>query len=123
MRELLIFSIFALLITVAFGVVVAVILSNGLSRITSNQSRQNERHAKQIDSLLDRLVSIDWEKYVVMQSLKEPDEGSFEVPIDEDSETTVVSTNWGRTLRERTGLTADEEKILAEDFPDERSGN
>ena len=123
MRELLIFSIFALLITVAFGVVVAVILSNGLSRITSNQSRQNERHAKQIDSLLDRLVSIDWEKYVVMQSLKEPDEGGFEVPIDEQDETTVVRTNWGRTLAERQTLTADEEKILAEDFPDERSGN
>jgi hypothetical protein len=119
---LLIFSIFALIVTVAFGVSVALILSNGLSRITSNQSRQNERHAKQIDTLLDRLVAIDWEKYAVLQTLKEDDVGGFEAPGDTDEDTVVVRTNWGRTLTERTDLTADEEKILAEDFPDERRG-
>jgi hypothetical protein len=62
----------------------------------------------------------------VLQSIKEPDEGGFEVPgDDEDEAATMVRTNWGRLvpLGERTTLTADEEVLLAEDFPDERPGN
>jgi hypothetical protein len=118
---LLIFGIVAVILIVGFCVAVTVLVSRALTDVIQMSDRMHKRSTEEQDKLLDRLVAIDWERYAALQTLKEPDEGGFEVPGEDDSETTVVRTNWGKLLHERTELTADEEVLLAEDFPDERT--
>lgn len=118
MTALLIFGIVGMILTVSFGVTITVLVSRALSSAFRTVDSMNERNGKHIDTLLDRLVAIDWEKFAALKAMEDPQEGGFFEPGGDEEETGVeVRTSWGTLsrLRERTELTADEERLLAED--------
>jgi hypothetical protein len=125
----LIVSIVALILFVGFGVAVAVIISHALRDAFLTLDRAQQRHTKQQDKLLDRLMTIKWEDYVATRSVDEADEGGFIAPgEDEDGgETEIIppAPRWGSlsALRERMVTTPDEQALLDEDFPEVPSAN
>lgn len=121
MTALLISSILLTVLSVASSVLITVLSFKASSRAFQTLDSMQARHVQQVDVLLDRLVAIDWEKFAVLKSMQDPEVGGFFEPgSDEEDEKSSRGGEWGSlsTLRERTRLTADEERLLAEDFPD-----
>jgi hypothetical protein len=119
MIALLIFGIISLILTVSFGVTITVLVSKALSDAFRTINAMSKRNGEQIDKLLDRLVAIDWEKYATLRSLEDAEEGAFIPPSDGQEEGGLEKPRrFPRlaALRERTELTPDEERLIAEDF-------
>lgn len=118
MSATVLISIIAMILVVIFGVSITVLVSKALSNAFRTLDRMHERNGQHVDTLLDRLVAIDWEKFAALKAMEDPAEGGFIVPEDQQEEGSIeVPRKWGslRALRERTTLTPDEERLLAED--------
>lgn len=129
MTALLILSILSLAVLSATLILIAVKLSEALTKSVYVTDRAHERWVKQTDRLLDRLVTRNWEEYAALRELDEPNTGGFFEPAerdeDEDDEVPLPKSNvrfrWGAAddTQEFTPRSADEEKIMSEDFDDE----
>lgn len=120
MTALLILGIVALVLTVTFGVLITVLVSQSLSRAFLALDRMHLRNAKHLDSVLNRLMAIRWEDYAALASItEEAEDGAFLSPEDQmDDDEKPTPTNWGHLsrLRERISLTSEEAELLDEDF-------
>ena len=84
------------------------------------------RQSGQLDTVLDRLVALDWEKLAALRSVEGEQEGGFFPPdLDEDQiQRDEEASRWAslRELRlrgDRMTPTSEEQALLDEDFPDE----
>ena len=99
------------------------------SRTLETLDSVHERQSRQLDSTLDRLVALDWEKLAALRSADTEDVGGFFPPAEpeEGEQEEQEGGRWGalRELRlrgERMAPTAEEQALLDEDFPDEAEG-
>jgi hypothetical protein len=98
--------------------------SRSLSKLVSYIEHESARHDQQIERLLDRLTTIKWEDFAALTTIqKDDDEGGFLTPEEQVTEAhTAVEEpgRWGPLSRaaRSNNLTATEQDLLAEDFPD-----
>jgi hypothetical protein len=98
--------------------------SNALASLISfDQRAQQEResHRTQVQGLIDRLMSGDWEAVRLHEGAAETEEGGFFAPSEQtDEQATEIlppRASWGtaRTAQERADLLDEVESLAAED--------
>lgn len=106
-------------------VLVAVLCFRNADKAYLTLNSMHIRQQKQLDSVLDRLMTIRWEDYVATTMMEPTEEGGFFPPTadgDDESDEEAGSWNALRSLR-RPGKvehhTPEEQALLDEDFPDE----
>src|SRR4029077_5431986 len=113
-----IFAAFSSICFCATIAAVTVLFSRMLSTISRERDREQSRHHREVQSLLDRLATIKWEDYAALRSISEPEQegGFFEpgenTPEDDEREPAVQVISpglWGRLHR-------NESELLDEDF-------
>lgn len=122
LTTLLIFGCIAVTMLGASLVLVAVKISQTSSNAIFALTRQHERHAQQLDRLLDRLMSRDWEQYLVLRDTDAAEGGDFITPSTEDEDGGIVTpTPWGRLSRsfEVPASGTEEAAMVEEDFAEE----
>lgn len=109
-------------------VLIAVLCFRNADKAYLTLNSMHIRQQKQLDRVLDRLMTIRWEDYVATQSIEPSDEGGFFPPTSREEEQAdnddVETGSWGalRGLRRPQrvdGVTDEERALLDEDFPDE----
>lgn len=104
----------ALLVT---AVCVTVLFSRALQTAVSLTDRVHTKSTKQIESLCDRLMAVDYTQFHTMREERETEEGGQILPTDEtpDEDGEFLLTQLSEDeLRQM----ANERQLLAEDFPD-----
>lgn len=130
MNASVLISIIALILTFATCVSITVLVSRALSNAFRTIESMHDRMQSANDKTLDRLMTIRWEDYVSVQTLQDDQEGGFFTPEEQGEEiqsgTEVVEpSRWGAlsTLSSRLEALDNEQKLLDEDFPDERKAS
>lgn len=109
-------------------VLVAVLCFRNADKAYLTLNSMHIRQQKQLDRVLDRLMTIRWEDYVATQMMEPTEEGGFFPPSDSEGdggdESDEETGSWGalRTLRRPGAVehhTPEERALLDEDFPDE----
>lgn len=114
MTASVVISIVALIVVSVTCVSITVLVSKALSSAFSTLNAMHARSGKQMDSVLDRLVALDWEKLAALRSIDEPTEGGFYSPDEQLAPVEVQPpARWGSI---QSMFTEDEEALLAEDF-------
>ena len=85
-----------------------------------------ERHSQHMDRTLDRLMAIKWEDYIALRDFEVPEEGGFLTPEEQAQEAGITVEEPGRWgtlshLRDRVEAADHEERLLREDFGEERT--
>ena len=110
-------------------VLVAVIVSKAQQRTLAMIESMHKSDQQSLDKTLDRLMTIRWEDFVSVQSYETDDEGGFISPEEQKAEAGVVTIEepgqWGalEKLRRRSEAQENEDRLLREDFPDERQAS
>lgn len=124
LTALSILGMIAVIVLIAGIVLVAVKISESLSKQADVLDRAHERWVNLLDPLFNKLLAHNWEEYTTLQELSEPQEGGFftieEQAEDEEGGIEYPKPTWG-SLRGRADIPrpgADEERLLAEDFDD-----
>ena len=110
-------------------VLVALIVSRAHKETLSTLNSMHNRSSALLDKSLDRLMAIRWEDFVAMQSYETEDEGGFIAPEDQREEAGEITIEepgqWGalEQLRRRSEAVENEQRLLEEDFPDERTAS
>jgi hypothetical protein len=109
-------------------VLVAVIVSRTIKETLSTLNSMHTRSSALLDKSLDRLMAIRWEDFVAMQSYETEDEGGFISPEEQKQEVGEVAIEepgqWGALaqLQRLSDAQQNEQQLLDEDFPEERTG-
>jgi hypothetical protein len=114
LTALLILGVIAVIVLITGCILVAVRLSETLTKQADVLDRAHKRWVESLDPLFDRLMAHNWEEYVTIRQLSAEEEGGFLTP--EEMEEDRKAPDWG-SLMPRPD--ADEEKLLAEDFDDD----
>jgi len=93
-------------------ILVALGIRDSLSRAFLTLERSHERWVEMLDKSQDKLLAHSWEEYVSVRSMQEEEEGGFYGP---DEQTQVLFP----PLKLPDATSADEERLLAEDFDEE----
>jgi hypothetical protein len=113
-------------------VLVAVIVSRAHKETLSTLNSMHNRSSALLDKSLDRLMSIRWEDFVAMQSYESDDIGGFISPEEQkeeegqEGEVVIVEPGqWGALsqLQALSEAQENEQRLLAEDFPPERTAS
>lgn len=119
MTAAVLIGVIALICLTAMGVCVAVTSRRSVSDAFRALDIQRDDSIRQMDSVLDRLMTIKWEDFVAARAAQETDvEGGWEVPGGKpEGETGQKGGVWGHLtdIRGRLGLD-NEQTILEEDF-------
>jgi hypothetical protein len=118
-----IIGIVALILITIFGVLVAYMISKALSKAFLALDRIDERNSESLQKTLDRLMTIDWEKYAALRSMEDTsEEGGFAAPGEAEDGGQLVPNFLGRMrMTTMPDLDAEEQALLDEDFPEEVS--
>lgn len=122
MTVAVIIGIVALICLTAMGVCVTVLSRQSVSDAFRALERIESRHKEEMQTVLDRLMTIKWEDYIVARSAEDADEGGFITPDEQKEQPVVVEDGkWGHLSKvaERLGLRDNEEELLREDFPED----
>jgi len=118
-----IISIVALILMTAIGLVIANTLSGALAKAFLTLERIDKRNSEALQKTLDRLMTIDWEKFAALRSVEdETEEGGFSAPGEEEEEEggQLVPNFLGRMVPSYTDdVSTEEQMLLNEDFPEE----
>lgn len=126
MSTSVIISTIALTFAFITSVCITVLVSKALSRAFSTINSMHIRSQASLDKTLDRLMTIRWEDFVSTRSMQEEgEEGGFFTPEEQGNESSVTIVEPGRwgalsQLNDRLEALDNENKLLDEDFPDER---
>jgi hypothetical protein len=117
------FGLLALLVILGLAITVTVLVSQALTDAFRTLDHMHERSQKNLDKVLDRLMTIRWEDYVATQAMSEEEEGGFFTPEEQREEQPgMVEVEepglWGHLsgLRSRAEVDEEETQILREDF-------
>jgi hypothetical protein len=119
---LLIFSIVTVICTSTVCVLVAVQIRKNVSDAFLALERHEARNERQVNMLLNRLMTIRWEDFAAIEAIEDAEEeGGQVIPTrrnGDGDEAWVDDGKWGvmSTLRERLRLLDEEEQIVDEDF-------
>jgi hypothetical protein len=124
LTALSILGMIAVIVLIAGLVLVAVKISESLSKQADVLDRAHERWVNLLDPLFNKLLAHNWEEYTTLQELSEPQEGGFftdeEQREEEEGGMEYPLPPWG-SINTRSNIprpSADEERLLAEDFDD-----
>jgi hypothetical protein len=118
-----IIGIVALILITSFGVLVTNTISGALAKVFLVLDRIDKRNSEGLQKTLDRLMTIDWERYAALRSMEDvEEEGGFAAPGESEDGGQLVPNFLGRlTLNTIPDLDAEEQALLDEDFPEEVS--
>lgn len=126
MTVAVIIGIVALICLTAMTFFVTVSSRQSVSDAFRALERIESRHKAEMETVLDRLMTIKWEDYIVARSAEDSDEGGFITPAQQkegeaEGEVVVEAGKWGHLnkVAERLGLKDNEEELLREDFPED----
>ena len=122
LTALAILGVIALIVLIAGVVLIAVTLSRTLSKQADVLDNAHDRWVASLEPLFDRLMAHNWEEYVTIRQLGEEEEGEFLSPEEQGEQDGTASVpRWGSLTGPPfvTRHSAEEERLLAEDFSDE----
>jgi len=121
--ELLAFAIFALTVISVMGILFALALRQSVRDFAQQLDALDQRRLAEVQSLLNRLMTIRWEDFIAVEETTAEQEGGFFPPGEESEEETMVTQSWGalsQTRRRADILDENEQQLLMEDFPEDK---
>jgi hypothetical protein len=109
--DAVIIGVTAVILSVAYTVAVTVLVSRALYRTLSTLDRIHARQARQLETALNRLMTIKWENFAMVQATEDADEegGFYRPDEDDEDDTMVMKPNFDR-------VPSLEQEFLEEDF-------
>lgn len=83
MTAALVVSMVVIALLIALVVSITLLFSRALSRTLSHADSIHDRNSEQLESVLDRLMAIDFAEFKLQQQVENADEGGFDEPSDE----------------------------------------